>query len=221
MNSLQNALKASSNRKKTVSGRPNRQDSEVLHENLLHIATEHFLAFGFQGASIEGIAKSAQVSKLTIYRQYQNKQGLFLAVLESYVQQYIQDLEHTLSDKEINPKNLLALGVFIAGRWLDAHNIGLARIVIAEMNRIEGLSQVINPLMQQSRAPVENFLKRLNDLPDYTIENIQLATIQFIQLSVLGHYYFLRDDSHLPNPEQLQQHVQAAVQLFLNGCKNA
>lgn len=204
---------------KNTQGRPTRQDSEKLHENLLQISLQHFLENGFQRASIEGIAKQAKVSKLTIYRQYQNKHGLFLAVIQIYVDQYIHELQQTISNKKATAENLVDIGLFIATRWFNLQNMRLSRMVIAEVHRLEGLSGIINPLMQQSRYPVQQFLEQLNDLPDYHIEDIHMATIQFVQLCVLGHYYFLRDETHLPSQQQLKKQVQQGVDLFLNGCR--
>lgn len=45
---------------KTVSGRPTRQASEMLVQHMLTSAAQSFLEKGFQGASIEGIARWLQ-----------------------------------------------------------------------------------------------------------------------------------------------------------------
>ncbi|WP_151706992.1 TetR/AcrR family transcriptional regulator [Acinetobacter sp. TUM15064] len=203
--------------KKVLTGRPTRQDSEALHEHLLNIASVYFLEHGFQASSIEGIAKKAQVSKLTIYRQYQNKTNLFIAVIQAGVEQYIADIRDWSRNKTVDAESLYELGMFIATRWFSLENIRLLRMTIPEVQRIQELSDMINALMMQSRQPVEEFLAKLNQQKGYHIKNLGMATIQFIQLCVFGHYYLLRDESYLPNTELLRENVQNTVHLFLNG----
>ena len=203
--------------KKVLTGRPTRQDSEALHEHLLNIASVYFLEHGFQASSIEGIAKKAQVSKLTIYRQYQNKTNLFIAVIQAGVEQYIADIRDWARNKTVDAESLYELGMFIATRWFSLENIRLLRMTIPEVQRIQELSDMINALMMQSRQPVEEFLAKLNQQEGYHIKNIGTATIQFIQLCVFGHYYLLRDESYLPNTALLHENVQNTVRLFLNG----
>ncbi len=211
------STKQSGKEKKTLTGRPNRKDSQLLHEHLLSIATQHFLEYGFQGSSIERIAKDAQVSKLTIYRQYQNKTNLFIAVIQAGVDQYSATVTDWIQTQAINEHTLFDLGVYLAQQWLSVTNIRLSRIIIAEVQRIEELSNMIHELMQQSRRPIEEFLEKLNQLSEYHIPNIHIAAIQFIQLCVSGHYFLLRDESHLPDATQLEQNIRATVHLFLNG----
>ncbi|WP_287909796.1 TetR/AcrR family transcriptional regulator [Acinetobacter sp.] len=211
------STKQLSKEKKTLTGRPSRKASEALHEHLLAVATQHFLEYGFQGSSIERIAKEAQVSKLTIYRQYQNKTNLFIAVIQAGVDQYSSTVTDWIHTQAINETMLFDLGVYLAQQWLSVTNIRLSRIIIAEVQRIEELSEMIHKLMQQSRRPIEEFLEKLNQLPEYHIPNIHIAAIQFIQLCVSGHYFLLRDESHLPNATQLEENIRAAVHLFLNG----
>ena len=203
--------------KKVLTGRPSRKDSEALHEHLLSVATQHFLEYGFQGSSIERIAKEAQVSKLTIYRQYQNKTNLFIAVIQAGVDQYSLTVTDWIKTQAINETMLFDLGIYLAQQWLSVTNIRLSRIIIAEVQRIEELSDMIHELMQRSRRPIEEFLEKLNQLPEYHIPNIHIAAIQFIQLCVSGHYFLLRDESHLPNATQLEENIKATVHLFLNG----
>src|SRR6266487_2123992 len=51
--------------------------------NAIHAAAQGlFLQHGFAGTSMDAIALAANVSKQTLYRYYQNKEALFVAVLE-------------------------------------------------------------------------------------------------------------------------------------------
>ena len=49
---------------------------------ILKGAMQEFLAHGYAGASMDGIASSAGVSKATVYSHFQGKEGLFKALIE-------------------------------------------------------------------------------------------------------------------------------------------
>lgn len=59
----------------------------VLH--LLEVARAEFVAEGFDGVSIDAIARKAGVSKETIYRHFPDKQALFTAALEEMADRFV------------------------------------------------------------------------------------------------------------------------------------
>lgn len=202
---------------KTVSGRPTRQAAEILGQHMLTCAAQSFLDKGFQGASIEGIAKAAAVSKLTIYRHYSTKSSLFLAVIQHYVSDYVSGLNETTNSSKQPEQALMDIGHYIATHWFHSDNMKFSRIVIAEMHRIEGLAALIDQLMNESRAPVERYLAQLKAQGRVRFTDVRAATIQFVQLCVLGHYYLLRDESAMPDADTRARLVASGVDLFLHG----
>jgi TetR/AcrR family transcriptional regulator, mexJK operon transcriptional repressor len=52
-------------------------------ESILASARADFFEYGFESASIERIAAAANVSKVTIYKHFQNKENLFSAMVTS------------------------------------------------------------------------------------------------------------------------------------------
>ena len=56
-------------------------------ERILATATELFARYGYNGVSTRDVASAAQVNEVTIYRHYPRKHDLYLAVLESELQQ--------------------------------------------------------------------------------------------------------------------------------------
>jgi AcrR family transcriptional regulator len=56
-------------------------------ERILTTATELFARFGYNGVSTRDVATGAHVNEVTIYRHYPRKHDLYLAVLESELQQ--------------------------------------------------------------------------------------------------------------------------------------
>ena len=56
-------------------------------ERILSTATELFARFGYNGVSTRDVAAAAGVNEVTVYRHYPRKHDLYLAVLESELQQ--------------------------------------------------------------------------------------------------------------------------------------
>lgn len=65
-------------------------------EQLLGAAAEAFVRGGFDGTSMDDVARSAGVTRLIVYRIFDTKEALYLAVLESV----IHDLADVFGDVE-------------------------------------------------------------------------------------------------------------------------
>ena len=203
--------------KKASSGRPTREGSELLGRHMMDIAAQTFLEKGFHGASIEGIAKAAEVSKLTIYRHFESKSSLFLAVIKVHMDIYVSALLEKINTQKPPAEALFEIGYFISNQWFKPDNIKLSRMVIAEVHRIEGLSALIDQMLNEARQPVEKYLVQLMDAGLVRFTDVRAATIQFVQLCVSGHYFLLRDDALTPNPEERARLVKSAVDVFMYG----
>lgn len=60
---------------------------------LLRIAIRDFASSGLRRTSVEEIAAAARISKMTIYKRYGNKQGLFAAAIEQAVEDLLETRE--------------------------------------------------------------------------------------------------------------------------------
>lgn len=63
------------------------RDFQKTHKNLLLCAQKHFLAYGFERASIREICKDAHVTNGAFYNHFADKQALFGALVEPVVQE--------------------------------------------------------------------------------------------------------------------------------------
>src|SRR5215472_6767793 len=62
-------------------GRPPKELAGKVEERILDAARKVFLQRGFEGASIDEIAKAARSGKPTIYARFPDKRALFTAVM--------------------------------------------------------------------------------------------------------------------------------------------
>lgn len=69
-------------------------------EEVLDIASENFRVKGYEGTSINVMARDAGISKESIYRYFGSKEDLFLAVVEREMAVYRQAMLDTISQFE-------------------------------------------------------------------------------------------------------------------------
>lgn len=80
-----------------ITGRPGRNAAAALQSRILDGAQAAFVADGFVGASIAGIATLAGTTKLTLYRRFGSKEALLVAVAERELTAMRRDLDHAVS----------------------------------------------------------------------------------------------------------------------------
>ena len=112
-------------------GRPK---SAEKREKVLDAATDLFLSSGYSGCSMEMVAKQSGVSKQTVYSHFNNKEALFLAVIELKCAEYQLDGRQL----ELNNLELTAVlkesGLQIIKLLHDHKVIAMYRVVIGEVN---------------------------------------------------------------------------------------
>lgn len=206
---------SASQQKRPTPGRPTREASEELIRHVLTIAEKEFLGRGFEGASIEGIAQAAGTSKLTLYRHFEHKKGLFIAVVQQLVVGYALQLSGRIDTSRAPREVLSEIGGFLANCYFTPQGQGLTRIMIGELPRIEGLADISNRMAVLARGPVETYLTLLQSRRQAVFDNVQRAAAQFVNLCMLGQYYLLCDAAKsIPSPEERAEIVASAVRVF-------
>jgi AcrR family transcriptional regulator len=84
----------------TIAANSSRARGMDKREEVLQIASETFLAKGFDGTSINVMAREAGISKESIYRYFGSKEDLFLSVIEREMAVYREGMAETGSHFE-------------------------------------------------------------------------------------------------------------------------
>lgn len=114
-------------------------------ERIHQAAQTLFMQQAFEATSMDAIAEAAAVSKPTLYRYYQSKEALFVAVLEDLaLHQLSEDTLLVLRDRPMDSLATLeqALAVWaqeMIKNLLHPAYIGLLRLLIAELPRFPSL----------------------------------------------------------------------------------
>ena len=76
-----------------------RMDKDERARRIIEHATVVFARKGYNATTIDDIAIKAKIAKGSVYQYFKSKQDLFLAVFDSYMQQYLNKIEaHTSED---------------------------------------------------------------------------------------------------------------------------
>ncbi|NNC12507.1 TetR/AcrR family transcriptional regulator [Planctomonas sp. JC2975] len=115
-------------------GRPTAEQREVRRERMLERSLAVFLERGYQGSSLDELARASGVTKRTIYTDYGDKEGLFAAMVEA--------LAGGISrGSDTSGDTLESLATRIVVRIHSADLVGLHRLVIAEAPRFPELAR--------------------------------------------------------------------------------
>ncbi len=86
-------------------------------EEVLAVASEYFLEHGYEGASINAMARNSGISKESIYRYFNSKKALFEAVIEREMKDY--------------QERLLRLDIAPSGTGFTAELVAAAEAIIS------------------------------------------------------------------------------------------
>jgi len=133
---------------------------DALREHILWVAKEVFLEHGFERASMDEVASRAQTSKRSLYAHFENKEKLFLAVIELVRGLFLSRIKEPSA---YSTKPAEALEAFCA-RYLEAllyeSSIKMLRVSMAETARFpEGAAKHHDVLFTEVSARVSNYLK--------------------------------------------------------------
>jgi AcrR family transcriptional regulator len=133
---------------------------ETLREHILFTAQDIFLESGFERASMDLIAARAETTKKTLYAHFENKENLFLAVIELIRGYLIQQLK---TPTEYSEKTDEALVLFLA-RFLEkllwGRAIRMCRLCMVESERFPNVSaQLYEAIFTTAQERLESFLR--------------------------------------------------------------
>jgi AcrR family transcriptional regulator len=132
---------------------------DQLREHVLWVAKDVFLEFGFERASMDVVAARAETSKRSLYAHFENKEKLFLAVIELVRGLFLTRLR-TPGDYADEPLDAVAK---FCGRYLETllydRSIRMLRVSMAETDRFpEQAEQYFDVLFSQVHTRLSAYL---------------------------------------------------------------
>lgn len=186
---------------------------------LLDIAAEVFLEFGFQATSMSTIARRAKASKETFYSRYANKEELFKAVVFRKTESVNDHFRALLSEDRPVKETLIAFGDELLDLLLQPASINRLRIVSMEARRFpvvgaefyrDGpgrVNQLLTSFLEERQRCGE--LKTID--PSLAAEQlVEMASTSLVRKRLLGVLF------EVP-AEERKKRVRSAVDLFMAG----
>ena len=205
---------------KRARGRPPvRSDDETRHL-IADAARREFLARGFVGASVDDIAKSASVSKKTLYRLVPTKADLFRVSVTDRVSRFMLAAD----DESIGSHDVAAAMERLLTEYgnltLSAASIALQKLAIAEADRFPELAAgYYAHAIQVTQAALATFLAKQCELGALELDDPYAAAGMLGGMMVMGPLravIFAR--RALLTPGQIAERARTCVRLFLAGC---
>ncbi len=203
-------------------------DGEILHHDdsrrhdgaklrqIMDGARAVFLAAGFDGASMNDIARSAGVSKGTLYSYFASKDELFDAIIRAEFAQAAERLCRFRREGDVRDM-LTDFGVRLITRMAEPSVLALARVVVAATEKFPKIGVAFyeaGPLFGATRLAGE--LTALEKTGVLKVPDPERAAWQFVDLC--QSYVYKRILFGVVDrvaPEEIEAAVVAGVDVFL------
>ncbi|MEM8822339.1 MAG: TetR/AcrR family transcriptional regulator [Pseudomonadota bacterium] len=152
-------------------------------DQVLEGARSVFRQVGYEGASVDAIARAAGVSKATLYSYFPDKKLLFMEVARTECADQIEEARAILSPEARAEDALRAAGHRITGFILSDFGQAIFRMCVAESDRFPELGREFfrtGPAV--FRAQLEDFLRLAIERGELVIDDVPLAANQFVEL---------------------------------------
>ena len=194
------------------------------YELIVKTALELFLKNGYEKTSLSDIVAISGGSLASIYTFFENKEGLFKAIIEQEIDELISEIDEKIDLKISHSLEefLTKFATIIFSIIRRKKKISLGRIMMSEGPKDGGLlgRAFLDQILNKIDLVLINFLERdeikvkLN--PKFPTKFIAKSFMQ----SVIGVYYYdaliLNEEPKLSKKER-EEHVALCVELFLNG----
>ncbi len=195
-NSLETLDKGEEGMVQTETNRAERQKSVEKAEAILEGAMQEFLAHGYAATSMDRIAAAAGVSKATVYSHFQDKEGLFTALIQRLVREKDravfspQDSQSLQGEPNIVLRRLATnmLDNIMSERQL----LAFMRLIIGESGRFPELARVF---VRSIEKPIIEVLSQyLASCSELKLPDPEVAARVFI--GTLVHFVIIQEMLH-------------------------
>jgi TetR/AcrR family transcriptional regulator, mexJK operon transcriptional repressor len=198
-------------------GRPSAAEAAALPQLVLDAALQVFSEHGYARASMDAIARTAGISRKTLYARYANKADVLAAVVDRLLERSLGPSQPAAqSDVHHDPRQaLLALSRELARLSSSGTVAGLNRLILAEAPHVPALARLFADIYERAIDAVSAVLIRLRDAGHlHGLGDVRLAATLFIEMSASVP----RLRAMLGQPmscAQMDAQTQAAVVLFM------
>jgi len=198
-------------------GRRGRPANEALGQTIVDAAYQLFVELGFQATTMDKVAQRAKISKLSIYRHFENKEALFGAAISARCHQFApQGLFESVNGSAKD--QLMAVGSSLLRTLLNPEVRGVEAMVMADKTNQESLSKLhYDAGPAHVVAQIAALLRRLHanellEVPD-PLQSARLFAALFKGSDLLLIARF--DEAKARDDNEIESYCRSAVAMFL------
>lgn len=186
-------------------------------QQVLDGAREVFMRDGFEGASVDDIARAAGVSKATLYNYFPDKRMLFLEVAKAECRAQSDAAVAQIGVTDDVRAAMTSAAKRMVRFFMSDVGMQVYRIVVGENQRFPELGREFYETgPAQVREILREFLQRGIDAGKLKIDDLDLAVDQFPELCKAGlHMPMAIGIREKPTEEEIDRVVESAVDMFL------
>jgi AcrR family transcriptional regulator len=201
----------------TRRGRPTQAEAKKLHQKLRKAAVATFVKYGYDGTTMEAIARAAGITRRTLYARYPDKRAVFADVIPwALTRRTEREESYDLDDGDLR-SSLVAVGRAGLARAIDPDIVRLTRIAMSESARFPEFAISAHSMTWSGRhRQVMDLLRRHHEAGTIEVEDLEFTAGHFI--AMIEHLPArLADFGVYRSAEEEERHLQHAVDLFLRG----
>ncbi|OWS77109.1 TetR family transcriptional regulator [Pantoea sp. VS1] len=197
--------------------------TEQKRTDILNAATTVFLEQGYERASMEGVARTAECSKATLYNYFASKESLLEAVVRAYGTNFLTRAADDLCSQDSRhlplPDRLQRFGEGMLGAMTsDWKGLQLYRMVIGEAGH-SGIGDIFYESgVRESMNALAALMEQHIEAGDLLPSSPELRAKQFSALvKAEADELFLRHHMPAYTHDDIVGMVRSAVNVFLSG----
>ncbi len=174
-------------------GEIERSSSADKVEKILQGAMQEFLAHGYAGTSMDRVAEAAGVSKATVYSHFQDKEGLFRALIEKLAKKRFHSILGTQPLKGEPYIVLRRLAATALDQMInDQEYQAFERLLMGESARFPELAQVfIHSIAKPAIETISKYIASCSELnipdPEATARILIGSLVHFVITQEIMH----------------------------------
>src|SRR5215470_16336540 len=111
-------------------------------QEILRAARKVFIAKGFEATSMDAVAKSAGVSKATVYAHFKSKSELFAAIVAQLAGRLMAEVQAVMEARLPLRQALMRIGARFLEVLTDPERVRMFRMMVAEIDRFPELGRI-------------------------------------------------------------------------------
>lgn len=196
-------------------GRLRVQDVRELEAQLVAAAREAFVAQGYGATSMAALARTACISKTTLYAKFPTKAALFRAVIDQQLEEAYGAVE---AAADTAPKTLAGSLRHLAELTVQAAmtpgNLSLNRLIDWEAPRFPELAEVAHARARRGIEHIANHIREYAAQDQIPCRDPEGAA-EIFNFMVRGLYHDLRTGAHVASAGEIPPMIDKIVTVFL------